>query len=503
MLNSHKIAKNTAFLYIRMFLIMGVTLLTSRIVLQILGVDDFGIYNIVGSIVVFLSFLNGAVTTATQRFLTFELATNNLKRFRNIFSTSIIIYAIISLIILFFAETIGLWILNSYLNIPEERMYAANWVYQLSIFAFIFNLMRAPFNAAIIAHERMSFYAYMGILEVFLKLFMIVLISYITFDKLILYGFFIAITALVINIIYIIYCTSNFWECKFKYSYDREQFQLLLGFSGWSMFGGVAVITTNQGVNFLINIFFGVALNAALGIANQVGQAVNQFITNFQIAFNPQITKSYAANNHIFLNKLVFRSARISFMLFLIISLPLLIEMETILKLWLTIVPNYAVPFCRLIIISFLIETLSGPLWMLVQATGKIKTYQLIISSIFFLNILLTYILFRMGFNPISALIVRLLVTVALLFVRLILLKNMVGFPMKKFIIKIIFKMVVLFVVSAIFPILIHNYLHGISGFLIVCVSSIVISSFIIYFGGLNAEEKNFIKTKIFKLQVI
>ena len=301
------------------------------------------------------------------------------------------------------------------MTIPDNKLYEANWVFQLSILTFILGLLRTPYNAAIIAHERMSFYAFVSIIEVILKLLIVYLLIYLSSNKLIMYALLVACVVFLINIFYVVYCFTNFKECRFRYCWDYNTFKKLLSFSGWSMFGSLATVSSNQGVNIVMNLFYGVTINAAMGISHQVAQAVNQFITNFQIAFNPQITKSYASGNFSYLNSLIEHSAKLSFFIMMVLSIPLILGMDLILNIWLDTVPPYTSIFCKLTIISYLIDTLSAPLYMTVQATGKIKKYQMCVSSIFLLNIVLSYILFKIGLSPEYALYVKIFISITLL----------------------------------------------------------------------------------------
>lgn len=435
-----KIAANTFFLYIRMVIIMLVSLYTSRVVLNVLGINDFGIYNVVGGIVVLFSFLNNALTQATQRFLTFELGRQDLNEFRNIFNISVLLYVLLSIIIIVLAETIGLWFLNTQLNIQDNRMVAANWVYQFSIFTFVLGLIRTPYNAVIIAYEKMSFYAYTSIIEALLKLVIVYILVMIACDKLILYSALLLLVSLLMLIVYLCYVFFNFKDCKHEFYWKKSLFKRIAGFSGWSLFGSLAVMSANQGINMLLNIFFGVVVNAAVGISNQVNSAVQQFVSSFQMAFNPQITKSYASQNREYLVHLVFKTSKYSFLLTLLITFPLLFKMEEILILWLGVLPKYTVVFCQLILVSLIFESLSGPLWMLVQATGKIKKYQIWMSSIKWIEIIGAYILLKLGLNPAYVFVIRCVVSVLSLTCRLILLKELISFPSTKYLFDVLFK---------------------------------------------------------------
>lgn len=491
--NNKRIAKNTALLYFRMLFTMGVGLYTSRIVLNTLGVEDFGIYNIVGGIVVLFSFLSNALTAAIQRFLTFELGRKDFAQFQKIFNLSLIVYGGLSLLIVLLAETIGLWFLNTYLNLPTDKIYASNWVYQFTIATFVFSLLRTPYNATIIAHEKMNFYAYISIAEVSLKLLVVFALVYGSYDKLILYALLLSVVSFIINGIYYAYCTNKFSECRLQFYWDTAKLKELLSFSSWSLFGSLSVVGSNQGVNIILNIFFGVVVNAAMGIANQVCNAVNQFVSNFQIAFNPQIVKLHAQGEQKQLITLIFSSAKISFFLLVFLSLPILIETDTILTLWLKVVPEHTSSFCRLIILALLIDTFSGPLWMAVQASGKIKKYQLVISSIFWLNVIFTYVLFELGFAPTTAFGIRVIINVVLLATRIYLLKQMIQFPAQDFLQSVILKAAIVTLLAAIFPMVTHLYTEGVNGLCLTTVVSCIALGGSIFCIGLNSSERGFI----------
>lgn len=431
--SNQRIAKNTIFLYIRMFVTMVTSLFTSRIVLNILGETDYGIYNIVGGVVVLFSFLDSALLSATQRYLNFSLGEGNLSYAHKVFCMSMNSYIILSLIAFLFGETIGLWFINSQLNIPDIRKYAANWVYQFTLITLCVNLIRVPYNASIIAHEKMNVYAYISFLEVFFKLIVVYLLYITTFDKLIIYSFLYFLVPLITTWIYKLYCNKYFAITHFKILWDKKLFKQLFSFSGWSLFGSIANLSASQGLNILVNIFHGVTVNAALGIANQVSSAVTRFVSNFQVAFNPQIVKNYASKQYEQLYNLIFRSSKISYFLLLIIALPLLINIDLILSIWLTKVPEYSGIFSQLILVFSLMEALTAPLWMFVQATGKIKTYQILVASLIFLNFPLIYIVLKIGLPVYYAWIIRICVNILVIAARCIYIKIEYGFPIKKY----------------------------------------------------------------------
>lgn len=431
--NNKRIAKNTLMLYFRMMLIMGVTLYTSRVVLEVLGVEDFGIYNVVGGVVVMFGFLNSAMSSATQRFLSFELGRKDYEQLKKVFSLSVTIHALIAVVIFALAETIGLWFLNTQLTIPAERMNAANWVYQFSIFAFMVNVMAVPYNAAIVSHERMNVYAYVSIIEAILKLAIVFALQWFGFDKLKLYAILVFVVSFIIRMIYQIYCKRKFEECKYQFIWDREHYKQMGAYAGWNLFGALAAVGFDQGINFLLNIFYGPSVNAARGISYQVNGAVNQLIANFQIAINPQLIKFYAKGNKEDMFKLAFRGSRFSCYLMLLLGTPVLFQAKQILSIWLTIVPEYTVIFTQLIIINSLIYCLSNPLMTIAQASGRIKHYQVIVGGLLLLNIPISYVLLKLEYSPKTPMVVMIIITLISLFARLIILRSLVQLPIKRF----------------------------------------------------------------------
>jgi len=476
---------------------MVVSLYTSRIILNTLGVSDFGIYNIVGGVVVLFSFLNNAMSSATQRFLNFEIGKKDFEQLKKVFSASINVHISIALIVFVLSETIGLWFVNSQLNLPIERMDAVNWVYQFSIFIFMISIIQVPYNATIIAHEQMSFYAYISIVEVSLKLCVVFLLQYLSYDKLKLFSVLICIVAIIVIIIYKLYCTKKYASSRYSFFWDATLYKQLLNFSGWSLLGSFANVGKTQVINIFLNIFCGVLVNAAMGITNQVSSALNGFVTNFQLAFNPQIVKSYAANERDYLMKLIFQTSKYSYYLLLMLSLPILINTEFILKLWLSIVPQYTVVFCQLTIISLLIESISGPLWMTVQATGKIKKYQIAISSALLLNIPFSYILLKLNFVPFSVLWVNIGVGIIALITRILFLKSLINLPIKRFLKEVVLNIIAVTICTIPLPLFMKYYMHiDCLGLVLTSMISILSTGTFIYFIGLKIQEQYYIKNK-------
>lgn len=403
MSSSKTIAKNTLFLYVRMFFNMGVSLYTSRIVLKTLGVDDYGIYNLVGGVVVLFSFLNAAMSSSTQRYLNFEIARGDILKVNKVFCTSFNIHFLISFLVLVLGETVGLWFLNYKLNIPYGRMTAANWVYQMSLLTTIINITRIPYNAIIIAYQRMSFYAYVGIFETILKLLIVYLLLVVSgYDRLITYGFLLMTVNFSVNILYRWFCIKTYsTESTFRFFYDKKLMIAMTSFSGWNLLGQVANVGASQGIGMILNIFLGVTINAAVGIANQVNAAIYSFVTNFQVAFNPQITQTYAKGELEKHNNLVLTTSKMSFFLLAFLAFPVLVNTSFILNLWLgDNLPKYVEEFSQIIIFISLIDALSGPFWITAHAIGKIKRYQIILSLILLLNVPLVYLSLKLGLSP-------------------------------------------------------------------------------------------------------
>jgi O-antigen/teichoic acid export membrane protein len=403
-----------------MAMTMVVSLYTSRVVLNTLGIEDFGVYNLVGGIVVLFSFINSGMTAATQRFLNFEMSKDSVSDVRRVFSVSMNAHFLIIGIILLLSETAGLWFLNYKLNIPAERIYAANVVYQFSLLAFCFSVLKVPYNASIIAHEKMSFYAWISIIEVVLKLLIVFLLVLFLYDKLILYSILVFAVSVIVYIIYRFFCRRLFDSCKYKFIRDKILFKELINFSGWSIFGNMALIGSNQGVSFILNIFLGVTINATMGIAAQVNTAVYSFVSNFQMAFNPQIVKTYASGNLDEHKKLIFQASKFSFYLLLILAIPILLNTEYILTLWLKIVPEYAVEFTQLILIFSLIDALSGPFWASVNATGKIRSYQIGVALILLMNLPIAYFLLHFNYSPVWVITAKIVINFILFIYRLV-----------------------------------------------------------------------------------
>jgi O-antigen/teichoic acid export membrane protein len=492
-----RIANNTMMLYIRMFLTMAVTLYTSRIVLSTLGVDDYGIYNVVGGFVTMFGFLNSAMASATQRFLSFEIGSNNLVQLRDVFSMSVNIHFLIAFVIFLIAETIGLWFVKTQLTIPPERMVAANWVYQFSILSLMVNIISVPYNAIIMAHERMNVFAGVSIVEVSLKLLIVFMLQWFGFDKLKLYAVLLFAVALVIRIIYGVYCNRKFKESRFRYYWNMPLFKTLINYAGWNLWGNAASVIMEQGVNILLNIFFGPVVNAARGIAFQVRVAMNQFVVNVQMAMNPQIIKSYATSDLKSMHELILYGAKYSFFLLFSLSLPILIETEIILQMWLKIVPEHTVIFTRLVIVTILIDCISGTLMTAAQASGRIKLYQSVVGLLLILNLPLSYFFLKAGFPPEITFYIAIGISIIALLARLKIISSLVNLKVLDFSRTVVFRVMAVAVVALILPYLISTFLErNFSRFLLTGVVSFVSVLVTIYSIGLSKNERRFVIEK-------
>ena len=458
-LNSKRIAKNTLFLYFRTFFVMSVSIYTSRVLLDILGFEDYGIYNAVGGFVSMFSLLSGTLTVATQRFLSFELGKDSYNE-KTIFSTAVTIHLILAALIFIIFESVGLWFLNAKLNIPNGRLVASNWVYQCSILTFCVNLLSIPYNAAIIAHERMSAFAYISILEVVLKLAMIYSLTLIDFDHLIVYAVFMLVIAIILRLIYSIYCVTCFQNCRYDFSFDYMSFKQMLSFSGWNFIGSSSAILNTQGINILINLFFGVVYNAARGVTDQIGHAINIFVNNFMMAINPQITKNYAAHNYAYLNNLIVRGAKYSFFLFWMVALPIYVEADNIVKIWLKEVPPYTVTFLKYTIIYSLLQTFSQTLYAAMLSTGNIKKYQIVVGTLSLLAFPFTYFFYMSGLPVDAGYLTTILFSFVCLFARLFLIREMIPlFTIQQYLKAVIFKSLVIVSITFTLLRLIHIYI--------------------------------------------
>ena len=502
--NTKRIAKNTLMLYVRMLFSMLVSLYTSRVVLNTLGVEDYGIYNVVGGFVAMFSLISNSLSASVSRFLTFELGRGDMERLKETFSTSLMIHLALAGIVFLLAESIGIWFLNTQMTIPEERLYAANWVFQASVISFMFGLFSVPYNASITSHERMSTFAYIGILEVVLRLLIVLFIAYVPlgYDKLIAYSLLLVMVSMLLQCIYLWYCRKHFEECRFKLHFNKSFWKEMSSFAGWNFIGASSGLLKDQGVNLLLNLFLGPVVNAARGISVSVNTAVSGFAGNFMSAINPQITKSYASGDRVYMFSLVERGARFSFYIILLFALPVIFETDFILTLWLKHYPAHTVNFVRLILFLSLCEVLSNTLITLQLATGKIRNYQLAVGGMQLMNFPVSYICLKVGLPPESTLIAAILISLSCLCLRLVFLRSMVGLSVRRYLRNVCCNVGFVLVVASVLPSLLYlNLQDGWGRFLMVVAVSLICVVLTVYFIGCNATERRFILDKTLSIK--
>ncbi len=492
-----RIAKNTLLLYFRMFLIMGINLYTSRVLLKALGIDDYGIYNVIGGVVAAFSIVSASLSEAIRRFITFEIGIGNVKKINDIFCTAINIQIILSLIVIIFAETIGLWFINSKMNIPETRIFATNIVYQFSLLSFVVQMISIPYNSIIIAYEKMSAFAYISILEVACKLLLIYLIFVIPYDHLIVYSVFMFASSIFIRLIYGTYCKKKFSVCKYQIKWNKQLLQEMFSFAGWNFIGSASVLLRDHGGNILLNIFFGPSTNAARAISTQVSNAVVNFSGNFMTAINPQITKSYAAKEFDYLNFLIETSCKFSFYILLFISTPILLNTNYILSVWLGKVPNETIIFVQLSVIFAISQSLSRPLLTAQLSTGHIKNYQIIIGGFQLLNLPISYILLKLQLKPESIYWVAIIISQICLFLSIIILQKEINIKLTCFIKNVYIKVIVVFGVSFLLSLYTCKQASTFFNFILTSIVSCFFTAMSIIFLGCNKKEKSFIYRKL------
>lgn len=490
-----RIAKNTMLLYIRMGVMMIISFFTARITLEALGVVDYGINNVVGGLVSMFSLISSSLSSSVSRFITFGLGKGDKKELNTIFSTSVNIHVILAIIVVIAIETIGIWFLNNKMVIPADRLTAAHWVLQCSTFMFAIGLLSVPYNATIIAHERMDVYAYFTLFDAFSRLAIVFAIKYYGGDRLILLAIISLIPSLIKQFYYWYFSKKNFEECTYHAVWDKRVFKEMFGFAGWNFIGNAAFIMNTQGINMLINIFYGVTLNAARGIAVQVMSIVEQFTGNFTAAINPQITKSCASGDNKHLYFLIEKSSKFNFFLMLILVTPVILECKTLLELWLGKIPDHTVNFVILNLIRALTIIMSNSLLTAILATGKIKQYQTIVIFTTIWVFILTYFAFDIGLPPETTYIIHICIYVILVIIRIVYAKKLIGLDYISFIKNVVFRCLYVLCLVSIAPIIIAMTTEPeILRLLVSVPTTIIYSIFIIYLFGLDSGEKNGIK---------
>lgn len=491
-------------LYLRMAVTTLLGLYTSRVILQALGVNDFGLFNAVGGLVAMLAIVSASLSTATSRYLTYELGRGDIQRLKTVFSTSVNVQLGIALVVVVIGGVLGWWFVNYKMNIPVDRMSAANWVWVCSVLTFAVKLISIPYEASIIAHEKMNVFAYLNIFLAVMKLAIVFTLFYSPFDKLKTYTFLLLALHLLIRLIYTVYCRRHFVECKYRWTYDAPLLKEMTQFAGWNFFGNAAWLFNTQGITVLINIFFGVAVNAARGIANQFESVVLEFVNSFMMALNPQITKSYASGDLDGMQRLVCRGAKFSFFLMMLFAIPGILETQKILSLWLGIVPDYAVDFVRLTFLSSMCTVLGNTLVTAQLATGKIKKYQIVITLYGAWVFPLTWLAFKMGGSPLWAYLVFCAIYFGMVFVRIYLVKDLIKLSWKYYVKEVILRSALCFAIALVLPLMAYLSMEdSMLRFLVVCTVSLLASLAVIYWIGMQAAERqainSLVRQRIFK----
>lgn len=493
-----RIAKNTILLYIRTFFTMLISLYTSRLVLKYLGIDNFGVYNVVGGIIAMFSIVTNPISSAISRFLTYGIGKGDKDNLRTIFSMSTIILLGLGAIAFILVEIIGVWFLNNKLNIPPESMTAAHWVLQCSMISMILGLATIPYNAAIIAHEKMGIYAYMSIIEVVLKLTFVFCLVIVPWNKLIFYAVGILACSTIMRVIYNVYCRHNFEECRFKFVFDKKLFKSMTGFAWWTFFGNTAYILNTQGTSLLMNMYFGVVVNTAKGLAAQVEGAVISFIESFTTAFSPQITKSYAEGNKEYMESVMCRGSKFTLFLFLFFLIPLVYEAPMVLKLWLGEVPPYAATFLRLSLLCTATMKMGSPFLLGINATGNIKIYQITVTVIGCLVFPVTWLSYKFGLNVSVFYWIYIIIYSILIWVRMGFVRKLLGMKISLFTHRVFIPVILCGFLSAIPGWIIANIMaDSLIRLIIMTIVSSVATAISVYYLGLSKTEKIFLINKI------
>lgn len=503
-ISSHKrIAKNTVFLYFRMMVTMIIGLFTSRVVLNTLGVEDYGIYNVVGGVVSMFSLISASISGSIGRFITFELGTGNMEKLKKVFSTSVTIQIILAIIVVIIAEIVGIWFLNNELQINPDRMAAAHWVFHCSLITFAVNLISLPYNACIVAHERMNVYAYISIFDVVLKLAIVYLLLISPFDKLETYAVLVVCVAILIQLIYVWYCKRQFKECTYHFVLDRTLFKQMFGFAGWQLLGSSAAVLRTQGSDILINIFTKTTVvNAAAGIAATLTGVISGFVGNFTMAFTPQITKLYAAQKFDDLVKLLYMGCKFAPYLLLFIGLPVFFNAHFILELWLGIVPDHTVNFVLITILFMFNELIAQPLINAKNATGEIRNYQIIVGSVLLLTLPIAYIALKLGAPVEAVFIAKLATSIMAMFVRLYMLRgDLPGLSISHFLTNVYLRVILVALIAAILPAISYTYISNeIIQFISTSIIAIISVAISVYFVGCTKTEQLQLKSQAQKI---
>ncbi len=493
--NKKRIAKNTIVLYIRMIVVLFISLYTSRIVLQALGFDDYGLYNVVGGVVTLFAFLRSSMSSSTQRFLAYEMGSGTADSLRRVFSVCLSTHVLLALVLLLLAETAGLWFLNTHINIPVGREDAANWIYQFTVLSMCMNMVSLPYDADIVSNERMGYFAFLSILDAVLKLIFAFVVVHASSDHLILYGALMMGISAINLFLNWIYCRMKFAEARYRFYWNKEMFLRIFSFSGWTIYGQLAVVGSNQGTNILVNIFHSVAANAAMGVGHQVNTALTGLVSNFQTAFKPQITKSYASGDFEYLTSLTCYASKISFFLLFIVSLPIMLNIDWVLQIWLDKVPAYAGELCTVFIIASLCNAVSAPLWMNIFATGRVKNYQLGLSVAYIVELIAVYILFHIGWSLVLGVAMKAALNFVVIFIRLYYThQTQPQFSFTNYLYRVIFPVSGAALLTVMASVSVLLFIHTDYTRLFTTPFIIFISLVAAYFVGLNHKERKSLK---------
>ena len=493
-----RVAKNTALLYLRMIIVMMVSLFTSRVILAKLGVEDYGIYNLVGGVVAMFGVLSSSLVASISRFLTFELGRGDKQRLREVFSSSIIVLSAIAILLFIAIEIVGVWFLNSQLKIPTNRITAANFVLQCSISTFLVNLILTPYNALIVAYERMGIYAYLSLVDVSIKLIILYALQYFPFDRLEVYAVLLMFAGFITPIVNVLYSFMHFPESHIKLFFDKSLLKEMGAYSWWTLFGNLSWMANTQGISMLINIFFGVILNAARGIAGQVEAAIQTFVSNFMMALNPQITKSYASNDFDYLHKLIYLGSRLSFFMVLFFAIPICLETKQILFLWLRNVPGYTEIFVQLTMLTSMVLVLCNPLTTAQAATGKMKKYSITMSFLTLSNFPLTYVAFKLGMPPYVTYILFFLIYFLLVFVKIWFVKDMIDISFLTYYSNVFAPIAKVVIVALALPLTLRFLLpYSLTRFVIISLVSVISTSLAIITLGLKKDERKAVEVLV------
>lgn len=499
-IDNKRLTTNTLLLYVRMLFMMAVSLYTSRVVLRTLGIEDFGIYNVVGGVVALFNIVSSALSASVTRYLNIEMGRNNQERLKDIFSSSVTTHIILAILVIFIAEILGPWFITTKMTIPFERQEAAIWVFHFSIVTFAIQLISIPYNACIIAHENMKIFAYISIIEVILKLAIVYILLYSSIDKLILYSILMFGVTLLVQIVYLFYCKKHYQESRFYLNFNKNLIRDMFGFTSWNIIGSTSSILSDHGINILLNIFCSPIVNAARGIAMQVNRAINGFAGNFMVALNPQITKCYGANDLINYKKLMINGSKFSISLLSILSLPILIETPYILQLWLGKIPDHTVNFVRLILLFTISEAMSGTFTTGLLSTGKIKKLMSTVAVLRMLNLPISYLILKFYNIPEITMILAIIISQINLFVRLFLLKRIIPISISKYIwdvpLRLFFIIVVTYYICNLYNLYLpENFLR----LILTCTTSICLSVVLILYILCTKQDRVYISNLIHK----